>query len=71
MSARPPRLHRPRSSQSLFKPKPTPKVEEGPSFVDTLTENWLILVGGAALLILGLLGYNFFRAGATRTWTGR
>jgi len=43
------------------KPKPAPKVKEGPSFVDTLTDNWLILVGGALLLVLGLLGYNFFR----------
>ena len=43
------------------KPKPAPKAEEGPSVVERLTDNWLILVGGALLLVLGLLGYNFFR----------
>ncbi len=42
-------------------PKPAPQPEAGPSLIDTLADNWLILVGGAALLILGLLGYNFFR----------
>ena len=43
------------------KAKPAPKAEEGPSVVERLTDNWLILVGGALLLVLGLLGYNFFR----------
>jgi pilus assembly protein FimV len=42
-------------------PKPAPKADAGPSFLDTLTDNWMILLGAAALLILGMLGYNFYR----------
>jgi pilus assembly protein FimV len=44
-------------------PEPAKPAEEkaGPSFLDTLTDNWMILVGGAALVLLGLLGFNFFR----------
>ncbi len=41
--------------------KPTPKAGTGKSFFDTLTDNWMILLGAAALLILGMLGYNFVR----------
>ena len=43
------------------KAKPVPKAETGKSFFDTLTDNWMILIGAAALLILGMLGYNFVR----------
>ncbi len=40
------------------KPKPEPA---GPSFFDTLTDNWLILLGAAGLLLLGMLGYGYIR----------
>jgi pilus assembly protein FimV len=43
------------------KPKPAPKADTGPSFFDTLADNWLILLGAAALVILGMLGFNFVR----------
>ena len=43
------------------KPKPAPAADTGPSFLDTLTDNWAMLLGAAALLILGLLGFNFYR----------
>ena len=43
------------------KAKPAPKVDTGPSFLDTLTDNWTILVGAAVLLLLGTLGFNFIR----------
>jgi pilus assembly protein FimV len=45
------------------KPKPAPKAEEkaGPSIIDTLTDNWKILVGAVLLLVLGLFGFNFVR----------
>ncbi len=42
-------------------PKPAPKADTGPSFFDTLADNWLILLGAAALVVLGLLGFNFMR----------
>jgi pilus assembly protein FimV len=32
-----------------------------PSFFDRLTENWMILLGAAALLLVGMLGYGYFR----------
>ncbi len=44
-----------RESRSL-RPRPIP----GPSFLDTLTDNWMILLGAAALLLLGMLGFNFY-----------
>jgi pilus assembly protein FimV len=40
------------------KPKPEPA---GPSFFDTLTDNWMILLGAAGLLLLGMLGYGYIR----------
>jgi len=43
------------------KPKPAPEADTGPSFLDTLTDNWMMLLGAAALVILGLLGFNFYR----------
>ena len=42
------------------KPKPAPEAE-GPSFLDRLTENWLFLLGAAALVLVGGLGYGYFR----------
>jgi len=42
-------------------PKRAPKVDTGPSFFDTLADNWMILLGAAALVILGMLGFNFMR----------
>jgi pilus assembly protein FimV len=42
-------------------PKPAPKADAGPSFFDTLADNWLLLIGAAALVVLGLLGFNFIR----------
>ena len=43
------------------KAKPAPAVDSGESFIDTLTDNWTILVGAAVLLLLGMLGFNFIR----------
>jgi pilus assembly protein FimV len=45
------------------KPKPAPKAEaeSGPSFIDTLTGNWKILIGGALLVVLALFAFNFVR----------
>jgi len=42
-------------------PKPAPEADAGPSFFDTLADNWMILFGAAALVILGMLGFNFMR----------
>ena len=44
-----------------LKPAPAPAAETGPSFLDTLTDNWAMLLGAAALVILGLLGFRFYR----------
>jgi pilus assembly protein FimV len=41
--------------------KPAPDADAGPSFLDTLTDNWMMLLGAAALVILGLLGFSFYR----------
>ena len=58
--ATPPPAPKPKAAKAA-KAKPAPKVDTGPSFLDTLTENWTILVGAAALLLLGTLGFNFIR----------
>jgi pilus assembly protein FimV len=42
------------------KPKPAPEAE-GPSFLDSLTDNWLFLLGAAALVLIGGLGYGYVR----------
>ena len=42
------------------KPKPAPEAE-GPSFLDSLTDNWLFLLGAAALVLVGLFGYGYVR----------
>jgi pilus assembly protein FimV len=54
----PPAEARPKPAKE---PKPAPEADTGPSFLDTLTDNWLMLLGAAALVILGLLGFNFYR----------
>jgi pilus assembly protein FimV len=43
------------------KPARAPAAQPGPSLLDALTDNWAMLLGAAALLILGLLGFNFYR----------
>ncbi|MBM4219529.1 MAG: hypothetical protein FJ171_07835 [Gammaproteobacteria bacterium] len=43
------------------RPKPAAKADAGPSLFDTLADNWLLLLGAAALVVLGLLGFNFIR----------
>jgi len=44
------------------KPKPVAAPEaEGPSFLDSLTDNWLFLLGAAALVLVGLFGYGYVR----------
>ncbi len=46
------------------KPKPKPAAApeaEGPSFLDRLTDNWLFLLGAAALVLVGLFGYGYVR----------
>ena len=57
-AAPPPAEARPKPAR---KPQPAPEAEAGPSFLDTLTDNWMLLLGAAALVILGLLGFNFYR----------
>ena len=57
-TAPPPVEARPKPAR---KPKPAPEADAGPSFLDTLTDNWMMLLGASALLILGLLGFNFYR----------
>jgi pilus assembly protein FimV len=42
-------------------PAPAAEAEDGRSFLDTLTDNWMMLLGAAGLLVLGLLGFNFYR----------
>jgi len=42
-------------------PKPAPEADTGPSFLERLTDNWMMLLGAAALLILGLLGFSYYR----------
>ncbi len=56
-AAPPPEPAKPKPAQA----KPAPKADTGPSFFDTLADNWLILLGAAALVVLGLLGFNYFR----------
>lgn len=43
------------------KARPAKERDEGPSFFDTLTDNWLILLGAAGLVLLGMLGYGYWR----------
>ncbi|TAK56221.1 MAG: hypothetical protein EPO25_01105 [Gammaproteobacteria bacterium] len=43
------------------KPAAVPPAAEKPSFFARLTENWLIVLGAAALLLGGLLGYGYVR----------
>lgn len=42
------------------KPEPAPAAKE-PSFLDSLTDNWLFLLGAAALVLVGGLGYGYVR----------
>ncbi len=42
-------------------PKPAAKADAGPSFLERLADNWTILLGAAALVVLGMLGFNFMR----------
>ena len=60
-SAKPCRAAGRSQAEAVPRTKPAPKADTGPSFLDTLTDNWMILLGAAALVILGLLGFNFFR----------
>ena len=41
--------------------KPAARADTGPSFLESLADNWLILLGAAALVVLGMLGFNFMR----------
>ncbi|MDH4259313.1 MAG: hypothetical protein OEW16_03315, partial [Gammaproteobacteria bacterium] len=51
-----------REPTAAAKPKPKPAAEaEGPSFFDSLTDNWLFLLGAAALVLVGGLGYGYVR----------
>jgi len=57
-AAAPPAEARPKAAKT---PRRAPEADTGPSFLDTLTDNWMMLLGAAALVILGLLGFNFYR----------
>ncbi len=51
-----------REPTAAAKPKAKPAAEaEGPSFLDSLTDNWLFLLGAAALVLVGGLGYGYIR----------
>ncbi len=41
--------------------KPARKADTGPGFFDTLADNWTLLVGAAAIILLSLFGFNYFR----------
>ncbi len=41
--------------------KPAPKADTGPGFFDTLADNWTLLAGAAAVILLSLFGFNYFR----------
>jgi len=41
--------------------KPEPRADAGPSFLESLADNWTLLLGAAALVVLGMLGFNFMR----------
>ena len=41
--------------------EPAPVADTGPSFLERLTDNWMMLLGAAALLILGLMGFSYYR----------
>ena len=51
-----------REPTPVAKPKPVAAPEaEGPSFLDRLADNWLFLLGAAALALVGLFGYGYVR----------
>jgi pilus assembly protein FimV len=58
-AAAPPTPARPKPERA--KPAPARAEEAGSSFIDTLTDNWVLLLGAAALVVLGLLGFSFVR----------
>jgi pilus assembly protein FimV len=41
--------------------RPAAQADAGPSFLESLADNWTILLGAAALVVLGMLGFNFMR----------
>jgi pilus assembly protein FimV len=43
------------------KPAPEPAAEAGPSLMDRLADNWKILAGAIAVLLLAVFGINFIR----------
>ena len=51
----------PEATPAPAEPKPAPEADTGPSFLERLTDNWMMLLGAAALLILGLLGFSYYR----------
>ncbi len=52
----PPVAAKPKPEAAMPEPEPA-----GKSFFETLTDNWMILLGAAGLLLLGMLGYGYFR----------
>jgi pilus assembly protein FimV len=42
-------------------PVETPPVAAEKSFFESLTENWMFLLGAAGLLLIGILGFGYFR----------
>jgi pilus assembly protein FimV len=53
----PPEKEQPKPAQA----KPAPRADTGPGFLDTLADNWTLLAGAAAVILLSLFGFNYFR----------
>jgi pilus assembly protein FimV len=61
----------PEDETAPAEPLPAPPIERPPveappaaaekTFLESLTENWMFLLGAAGLLLIGILGYGYFR----------
>ena len=51
----------PAQPEAVEEPEPAAEVDTGPSFLERLAGNWTILLGAAAVAVLGMLGFNFMR----------
>ena len=53
----PPERQQPKPARA----EPAPRADTGPGFFDTLADNWTLLAGAAAVILLSLFGFNYFR----------